>query len=68
MEEAKKDGDGRRSASDSIRILRDLPTKVSRCLDTRDLTFVVPNAGAGRYAITYERLRALDASTTTVID
>jgi len=42
--------------SDSIRILRDRPAKASRCLDTRDLTFVVPNIEAGRYAVTYERL------------
>jgi hypothetical protein len=41
---------------DSIRILRERPSKSSRCLETSDLTFIAPNVEAGRYTITYERL------------
>lgn len=41
---------------DSIRILRDRPSKTSSCVETRDLVFVAPDVGAGRYTITYERL------------
>jgi hypothetical protein len=43
--------------SDTIRILRDKPTKLSsRCFDTQDLTFVVKDVAPGRYAISYERM------------
>lgn len=42
---------------DTIRILRDKPTKLSsRCFDTQDLTFVVKDVAPGRYAISYERM------------
>ncbi len=42
--------------SDAIRILHDRPTRVSRCISTKDLTFVVKDVGPGRYRITYERM------------
>jgi hypothetical protein len=61
--------------SDSIRILRDRPSKVSRCLDTRDITFLAPDVAAGRYTVSYERLPLIApirwiqvASTTAVIE
>jgi hypothetical protein len=60
---------------DSIRILRERPSKASRCLETHDLTFIAPNVGAGRYTISYERLPLIAplrwmqvASTTAIID
>ena len=60
---------------DSIRILRERPSKATRCLSTRDLTFVAPNVGAGRYTISYERLPLIAplrwiqvTSTTALID
>jgi hypothetical protein len=62
-------------AGDAIRILRDRPSRVSRCLGTRDLTFVVPDVGAGRYTVTYERLPLIApirwmqvASTTAIVE
>ena len=42
--------------SDTIRIVRNRPHTVSRCIDTRDLTFVVKDVGPGRYAVSYERI------------
>ena len=42
--------------SDTIRILHERPTRVSRCISTQDLTFVVKDVGPGRYRITYERM------------
>lgn len=60
---------------DSIRIRRERPTRVSRCLDTRDLTFIVHDVAVGRYTITYERvplvapIRWMEvASSTAVIE
>jgi len=60
---------------DSIRILRERPSssRASRCLETRDLTFVASNVGAGRYTVSYERLpliapvRWMEVASTTVI-
>lgn len=44
---------------DSIRIVRDRPTSVSRCVSQRDLTFVVKDVPAGTYAISYEQIPML---------
>ena len=58
---------------DSIRILRERPSKSSRCLETSDLTFIAPNVEAGRYTISYERLpliaplRGIQVATTTAL-
>lgn len=40
---------------DTIRIVRDRPTVVSRCLTQRDLTFVIRDVPAGTYTISYEQ-------------
>lgn len=60
---------------DTIRILRERPSKAGRCLETHDLTFIAPNVEAGRYTISYERLPLIAplrwiqvASTTTIIE
>lgn len=45
--------------SDTIRILRERPHDVSRCIQTRDLNFVVKDVTPGRYAVTYERMPLL---------
>jgi hypothetical protein len=42
--------------SDSIRIVHDRPYHASKCISTRDLTFVVKDVDPGRYMITYERM------------
>lgn len=58
--------------SDSIRILRDRPSRATRCFDTRDVTFLVSDVNSGRYTITYERLpliapvRWLQVASTTL--
>jgi len=41
---------------DVIRIVRDRPTVVSRCLSERDLTFVIRDLPAGTYTISYEQI------------
>ena len=41
---------------DAIRIVRDRPTVVSRCVTERDLTFVVHDVAAGSYTISYEQI------------
>ena len=41
---------------DTIRITRDRPTRVSRCLDRRDVTFVIHDVPAGTYKLTYEQI------------
>jgi hypothetical protein len=58
----------------SIRIVRDRPSRVSRCFTTKDVSFVVHDVPAGVYTVTYEQIplvapaRALTlASTTTVV-
>lgn len=62
-------------SGDSIRILRERPSKSSRCLETRDLTFIAPNVEAGRYTVSYERLPLIAplrwiqvASTTALVE
>ncbi len=59
---------------DTIRIVRDRPTRVSRCMDRRDVTFVIRDVPAGRYTVTYEQIplvapaRAMTiASTVTTV-
>lgn len=39
----------------TIRIVRDRPTSVSRCLTERDLTFLIRDVPAGTYTISYEQ-------------
>lgn len=57
---------------DSIRIVRDRPTVVSRCMTQRDLTFVIRDVPAGTYTISYEQIplvapaRFLKLGSTTV--
>ncbi|WP_146648871.1 hypothetical protein [Labilithrix luteola] len=41
---------------DVIRIVRDRPTRVSRCVITRDVTFVVHDIVPGTYMVSYEQL------------
>lgn len=41
---------------DVIRIVRNRPTRVSRCVATRDVTFVVHDVAPGMYMISYEQL------------
>jgi len=56
----------------TIRIVRDRPTVVSRCLTQRDLTFVIRDVPAGTYTISYEQIplvapaRFLKLASTTV--
>jgi len=59
---------------DTIRIVRDRPTRVSRCFDRRDVTFVVHDVPAGTYKVTYEQTPLIApartmtiASTTTTV-
>jgi hypothetical protein len=57
---------------DSIRIVRDRPTVVSRCLTQRDLTFVIKDLPTGTYTISYEQIplvapaRFIKLASTTV--
>jgi hypothetical protein len=57
---------------DTIRIVRDRPTVVSRCLTQRDMTFVIRDLPAGTYTISYEQIpmlapaRFLKLASTTV--
>ena len=57
---------------DSIRIVRDRPTVVSRCMSQRDLTFVVHDVKPGTYGLSYEQVpyvapaRYLILASTTV--
>lgn len=60
---------------DRIRIVRDRPTRVSRCMDRHDVTFVIHDVPAGRYTVTYEQIpliapaRAMTiASTMTTVE
>ncbi len=43
----------------TIRIVRDRPSQVSRCIGARDLSFVVHDVPAGTYTVTYERIPML---------
>ena len=61
---------------DSIRIVRDRPTVVSRCLTQRNLTFVIKDLPAGTYTVSYEqipliapaRTMTIASTTTTVLE
>ena len=44
---------------ESIRSVRDRPTVVSRCMTTRDLTFVIHDVAAGTYTVSYEQIPLL---------
>ena len=58
---------------DSIRIVRDRPTRVSRCMSSQDVTVVVKDVAAGTYRVTYEQIpyvapaRALTLASTTAV-
>jgi len=59
---------------ETIRLVRDRPTRVSRCIGTREMSFLVPDVAPGTYTVSYEQIplvapaRALRlASTTTVV-
>ena len=60
----------------TIRIVRDRPTRVSRCMDRRDVSFVVHDVPAGTYTVTYEqipliapaRTMTIASTTTTVLE
>jgi hypothetical protein len=58
---------------ETIRIVRDRPSRVSRCFTTRDVTFQVHDVPAGRYTVTYEPIplvapaRALMLASTTAV-
>jgi hypothetical protein len=58
---------------DTIRIIRERPSRVSRCMDRRDVTVVVNNVPAGTYRVSYEQIplvapaRALTLGTTTAV-
>lgn len=60
-------------APGSIRIIRDRPSRVSRCIATRDHTVMVGDVEPGTYVVTYERVplvapaRALVVARTTVV-
>lgn len=41
-------------SSESIRIVRDRPSRVSRCMGTQDRAFLIKNVTPGRYMISYE--------------
>lgn len=43
----------------AIRIVRERPSRVSRCFATRDVTFVVKDVSPGTYRVTYERVPAV---------
>jgi hypothetical protein len=56
---------------ETIRIVRDRPTVVSRCMTRRDVTVVIHDVAAGTYKISYEQIpliapaRAMTVATTT---
>jgi type II secretory pathway component HofQ len=51
----------------TIRIVRDRPTRVSRCMDQRDVTFVVRDVPAGTYTVTYEQIPLIAPARTMTI-
>lgn len=59
--------------ADTIRIIRSRPSRVSRCLTHRDITFVVHDVPAGTYAVSYEQIplvapaRALKLASATAV-
>jgi len=58
---------------ETIRIIRERPSKVSRCMDRRDVTVVVRDLPAGTYRISYEQIplvapaRALTLASMTAV-
>jgi hypothetical protein len=58
---------------DSIRIIRERPSKVSRCLSSQDVTITVKDVPSGTYRVTYEQIplvapaRALTLASATAI-
>src|SRR5688572_29052949 len=42
--------------SESIRIIRERPSRVSRCLAKTDMEFVVKDVEPGMYRVTYEQI------------
>ena len=60
-------------SGDRIRIVRDRPTRVSRCMERRDVTFVIRDVPAGRYTVSYEQIpliapaRAMTIASTIAI-
>jgi hypothetical protein len=60
-------------SGDRIRIVRDRPTRVSRCMERRDVTFVIRDVPAGRYTVSYEQIpliapaRAMTIASTVAI-
>ncbi len=56
---------------DTIRIVRERPTRVSRCMDRHDVTFVIRDVPAGRYTVSYQQIpllapaRAMTIASTT---
>ena len=58
---------------DTIRIIRERPSRVSRCMSSQDVTVVVHDVPAGTYRVTYEQIplvapaRALTLASTTVV-
>jgi len=60
-------------SGDRIRIVRDRPTRVSRCMERRDVTFVIRDVPAGRYTVSYEQIpliapaRAMTVASTIAI-
>lgn len=58
---------------DTIRIVRDRPTRVSRCMDRRDVTVIVRDVPKGTYRISYEQIplvapaRAIVLGSTTAV-
>ena len=60
---------------DSIRIVRERPSRVSRCLSSHDVTLTVHDVPAGTYRVTYEQIRLVAparaltlASTTAIVE
>ena len=57
----------------TIRIVRDRPTAVSRCVATQDKTFLIHDVAPGTYTVSYEQIplvapaRALRLASTTAV-
>jgi hypothetical protein len=58
---------------DTIRIVRDRPSRVSRCMSSRDIALTIHDVPSGAYHVTYEQIplvapaRALTLASTTAI-
>ena len=59
--------------SETIRIIRERPSRVSRCIAKTDMEFVVKDVEPGMYRVTYEQVplvapaRALTIASTTAV-